>query len=255
MLENWGQMTKTQDNPQTINQAIDAAISAHEADPESHMGVGESIENHRANEIIDHPAGSVPVDKFSFARTIKTWFESIDGWYDNSTGGGSVTSGLGGAFFNTGPTLGGMAELQVLGSVFIGLNMSKAFYWRTTLQFSDDRYIIGYWGMGYLIDLADFNGFGFRWVSGVLQAFMGDYTNFATVNISGVDIEQCHVYEIRYTVNPQKVEFYIDGNLVATFSSGYFPEDGDEFCVYLMKSTIASVNTLAVSDFQYEQER
>lgn len=65
MLQNWGEMNKAQDNPQTIDEAIASAISAHEADPESHMGSGESIENHRINEVIDHPASSIVPDKFS----------------------------------------------------------------------------------------------------------------------------------------------------------------------------------------------
>lgn len=253
--ENWGQMTKAQDDATTIDQAIAAAILAHEEDPESHMGAGESIENHRVNDVIDHPAGSVPIDKFSFSRLIKTWFESIDGWTDYSSGTGSAIAGLGSLFLSTGGTSGGVGCVTALGSVFVGLNMSKAFYWRTTLQISDTSNFLAYWGMGYLVDLDEFNGFGFRYVGGVLQAYMGDYTNLATVNISDIDITETHVYEIRYSVSPQKAEFYIDGNLVATFDSGNFPEDGDEFIGYLIKNTTSSTHNMSASDFQYEQER
>lgn len=81
MLENWGLMTEAQDNPKTITQKINELILAHEADPESHMGAGESIENHRTNEIIDHPAGAIVPDKFSFnQKEINTYFESILSW-------------------------------------------------------------------------------------------------------------------------------------------------------------------------------
>jgi hypothetical protein len=255
MLENWGQMTKAQDDSTTIDEAIASAISAHEADPESHMGEGESIENHRINEVIDHPAGSVPIDKFSFSRLIKTWFESIDGWSVYKTLTGNVTAGLGALFLTTGATINSVASVNALGSVFVGLNMNKAFYWRTTLQFSSTTNFLSYWGMGYLIDLDEFNGFGFRYVGGVLQAYMGDYTNLATVTISGIDLTIAHVYEIRHTVVPQKAEFYIDGNLVATFDSGNFPDNADEFVNYLIKNTSATTRNMAVSDFQYEQER
>ena len=65
MLENWGGMTKAQDDSTTIDEAIASAILAHEEDSESHMGAGESIENHRINEVIDHPAQSIVPDKFN----------------------------------------------------------------------------------------------------------------------------------------------------------------------------------------------
>jgi hypothetical protein len=253
-IEVWGEMNKSQTDAELIEAAISRLIQAHDDDPTAHMEDDQSIGLHRINDVLDHPAGSVPTDKFSFARTIKTWFESIDGWTNYSAGTGSALAQLGGLFLSTGGTSGGVGALAILGSVFIGLNMSKAFYWRTTI-FSDISNIISYFGPCYAVDLVDFNGFGFRIVSGSLQAFMGDYTNLATITISGIDITETHIYEIRYSVVPQKAEFYIDGNLVATFDSGNFPENGDEFCTLLLKNTTSSTHNCAVSDFQYEQER
>jgi len=79
MLENWGLMTKAQDESTTIDEAIASAISAHEADPESHMGVDESIENHRNNETVDHPAGSVLADKSTMSEMeFTTTFDNLD---------------------------------------------------------------------------------------------------------------------------------------------------------------------------------
>lgn len=79
MLQNWGEMTKAQDDAQKINEAIEQAIAEHEADPESHMGEGESIENHRINEVADHPAGSVLADKWTMSEAdITTYFENIN---------------------------------------------------------------------------------------------------------------------------------------------------------------------------------
>jgi hypothetical protein len=254
-IETWGEMAKSQIDPTKIEERMTEMIAEHEADPEAHLGEGESLESHRANEVIDHPAGSVPVDKFSFARIIKTWFESIDGWTDYSDGSGSATPGLGSLFLTTGGTSGSQACIKVNPGVFVGFNMSKAFYWRTTLEFSDTTNFTAVWGAGYLIDLADYNGFGFKYESGTLVAYMGDYDNLATETISGIDLTETHVYEIRYTVDPQKVEFYIDGDLVASFDSGNFPDDDDPYCGYIIKNTSAVTRNLSVSDFQYEQER
>lgn len=63
--ETWGNLPKALDDATTIDQAIAAAIAAHEADSEAHLGAGESLETHRANEVLDHPSDSVVADKFS----------------------------------------------------------------------------------------------------------------------------------------------------------------------------------------------
>lgn len=78
----WGLLPKAQDNPQTIDEAIAAAIAAHEADPDAHLGDGESLESHRANDTIDHPAGSVLGDKWTMTEfDFTTYFESLSGMF------------------------------------------------------------------------------------------------------------------------------------------------------------------------------
>lgn len=67
-LFNWGALPKAQDNAQTIDEAIGAAIVAHESDPTAHLGDGESLQQHKNNEVIDHPAFSIVPDKFSNAE-------------------------------------------------------------------------------------------------------------------------------------------------------------------------------------------
>jgi len=59
----WGLLEKSVDNPQTIDQAIAEAIAVHESDPTSHLGPGESLQAHKSDSIIDHPAQSVVLDK------------------------------------------------------------------------------------------------------------------------------------------------------------------------------------------------
>ncbi|MES2382885.1 MAG: hypothetical protein V4538_17690 [Bacteroidota bacterium] len=61
----WGMLPKSQVDPQLIEERIAQMISEHESDPEAHLGVGESLEQHKTNEIIDHPAQSIVADKFS----------------------------------------------------------------------------------------------------------------------------------------------------------------------------------------------
>lgn len=80
-VETWGQMAKSADDAEKVEQAISRLIAEHEADPSAHLGAGESLEAHRANEIIDHPAGSVVSDKISFNDYILQMpFISLDGF-------------------------------------------------------------------------------------------------------------------------------------------------------------------------------
>lgn len=60
-----GQLQMSQDDPRTVEQVIQDYIDAHEQDPEAHLGEGESLDNHKKYEVIDHPAGSVVPDKIA----------------------------------------------------------------------------------------------------------------------------------------------------------------------------------------------
>jgi hypothetical protein len=64
-LFTWGSLPKAQDNQQTIDEAISSAITQHEQDPTAHLGEGESLQQHKSNEVIDHLKNSIVPDKFS----------------------------------------------------------------------------------------------------------------------------------------------------------------------------------------------
>jgi len=63
VLPLWGLLQKSQDEATTISEAIASAIVAHEEDPTSHLGTGESLQAHKNDTVIDHPAQSVVLDK------------------------------------------------------------------------------------------------------------------------------------------------------------------------------------------------
>jgi hypothetical protein len=77
----WGLLPKSQDDDETIEEAINRLISAHEADPEAHTGENEAIAVHRENDIIDHLAGSVKADKLTMTEyELFDSFASVDAW-------------------------------------------------------------------------------------------------------------------------------------------------------------------------------
>jgi hypothetical protein len=74
----WGALQKAQDDDQTIAEAIEAAILAHEEDPTAHLGDGESLSEHKHETVIDHPAGSIVPDKYSYEQAAyRPLFEAL----------------------------------------------------------------------------------------------------------------------------------------------------------------------------------
>jgi len=88
---NWGLLEKSQVDDETIEEAIDRLIAAHDNDADAHIGAGKSLNTHKTQETVDHPAGSiiedkyadqsVPGEKFKFSQfKLETYFESIDAY-------------------------------------------------------------------------------------------------------------------------------------------------------------------------------
>lgn len=76
----WGGMAKSADSTQTIEQAIEQAISAHNADPDAHAGAGESIDVHRGDYPLDHPYGTVtPPHLTTPAKTATVYVDPAGG--------------------------------------------------------------------------------------------------------------------------------------------------------------------------------
>ena len=78
-VENWGLLSKSQVDPSTVDDAIAAAIQAHNDDPDAHLGTGQSLQSHRASDIIDHLAHSVVTDKIGYDKLRYTpSYETLD---------------------------------------------------------------------------------------------------------------------------------------------------------------------------------
>lgn len=61
----WGDLEKSITDPSTIDQEIDAKIITHLDDPDAHLLAGQSLQSHKASEIIDHLARSIVTDKLA----------------------------------------------------------------------------------------------------------------------------------------------------------------------------------------------
>jgi len=97
----WKHLRKAQDDDETIEQAIERIVQEHNDNNEAHVGEGQSLQSHKASEIIDHKARSIIYDKIGemevseehrkFDKLIfSTHFESLDGYGVGTSGGGNV---------------------------------------------------------------------------------------------------------------------------------------------------------------------
>lgn len=64
-MDVWGDLPKSQVDNSTVDDEIDALIQAHLDDPDAHLEVGQSLQSHKASEIIDHLASSIIEDKIA----------------------------------------------------------------------------------------------------------------------------------------------------------------------------------------------
>lgn len=93
----WGDLDRAVNDSTKIDAAIATAVAAHNDDEEAHLGDGQSLESHRAAEIIDHLAESVVNDKLAtVARAYVAIvdpssdvdFDTIESAYDYAIGKG-----------------------------------------------------------------------------------------------------------------------------------------------------------------------
>jgi hypothetical protein len=214
----WGQLAKSQTDPEKIEEAIARMIAEHDANPESHLGEGGSLKSHKMAEIIDHLVQSIVADKFSGKQMMfRSSFESLDGWRITS---GSVSLSWPGIVLITGSTAGSEASIIATSAgVPDFFNNSKNLLFQVNLRVDNASNVEWWadWGV-YSDDMPGESAFGFRFVGGKLQAFLHDGTNLFTVDISGFTITDPHIYRAEINSTEKKIYYYIDGILVATIS-------------------------------------
>lgn len=72
----WNALQRANNDPTTIDEAIGEAITAHNDDVDAHLGDDQSLQSHRASEIIDHLAESVVNDKLR--GNARAWIAIVD---------------------------------------------------------------------------------------------------------------------------------------------------------------------------------
>lgn len=229
----WGQIAKSVDDKQTIEDYVNGLFTAHNTDVSAHGQLGEGISNHRVGEVLDHLNGSVSWIKMTGKqRFYYTPFNSIDGWdFDKN-----AVPSFGGLVLTTDPDPNHDSWLGVEPKPYSDL-VDKNPIFQTSIRFSTITDKKAFWGMG----AADLDGspdaglgFGFLVTGGKLYAHNSD-TNTDDHNrrteITGVTLTDVNVFRIEFDTDESEIRFYVNGVLKATHGT-YLPPDTDNLLAW-----------------------
>jgi hypothetical protein len=226
-VETWQTLPKNQESAETIEEAIDRKIQAHNDDVTAHLGENQSIEAHRQSEIIDHKANSVVTDKLKSSEFLRQRFvnsyKDLSGFYQagvlqNYTDFCSIRALAGANVYSY------LAEDT---GNFFGTTFDKNSSMIVNAKFSpstDCRIDIGI-GDGSL--QTDGQRACFRYEDGALYAYVGlqENSNGTTLEITGINTGINHYYKVDFIVG-DRVDYYIDDELVASLDTNLPTADG-----------------------------
>lgn len=228
MTETWGMLQKSQIDSETIEEAIDRIVASHETDPDSHLGEGESLQSHKASEIIDHVVGSVVADKLSHSDQYHFCsFESLDNW--NLTGSTEL-SGWPGVRLSVEP---GVSDFSRIRSTIVNngdfMDWTKTIFFQSSFFLDSEVAVKFFCGLGYVNSETDIDGFGFWYYDGDVKGYLGNGSTLSFTSAITVDPAVPHVYRAQWDPEAKTCYFFIDGVQVGTLSlastpSSYEPE-------------------------------
>lgn len=221
----WGDLQKSLDDNETIEQAIARMIGEHEADPQAHQGEGESLQNHKASEIIDHPAGSVKIDKNTFYSFVYSLLFSDFSTWSKSAGFSSYS--VGSVVFQSATGSGNYYLKQQLDSQHVQMNdtFSKKFAVQAMFGSSswnaNSKFRMGIGASSF--NDSYFCGFQIEGNKLFCVSAKTDDTlyKYEIPNLDPID-SLMHGFIFLYDATLKEMSWYIDGELVHVASSDLF---------------------------------
>lgn len=246
----WGELAKSQIDPEKIEGAISRMIQEHNNDEEAHVGPGQSLQSHKASEVIDHRVGSIVSDiikdkeviipKIGWDRYLfQSSFESLAGFTLIQDGsGGSAVLGGGGCRIAVGNSIGNQTKLLLVGlNMVIDMVKDPAFQCRLSYidEANDDD--VGVAVGPSDIFIAKPEGFGFVWKGNEkkMYCFCGDGNNLYKNEIIGYNEEEEHILSAEVVGGGAEVLFYVDGDQVGSYEWGSVATTFDYFFNFSIK--------------------
>lgn len=270
MEPNWGMLAKNQEDPETIEEAIERLIDVHNEDETSHIGEGRSLEQHKASEVIDHPALSLVADKYSdgsvgFIKNIYSDKNTLDvnmanseDWLDVLVGTGSnlaIQNGYANIFPGNAVDDYAMRTTENWNYLFVGDTDVNPFYAFTALLDTPTKFD-AYLGFGNQTP-EDEDGFvGFYW-NKVNQEMKAKVTKFSGTDVSSdaltFDKTLLNSFMIEVLEGGAVIKFYINNILVFTFEEAAYSfnsETGPTFKIIRRETGFCSMSVGSFSHYQ-----
>lgn len=253
--ETWGLMPKSQEDNETIEEAIDRIVAEHNSDPDAHLGTNEAVAVHREADVIDHLAGSVKGDKLAFARKVDSSFESLDGF----TQSGTIFPGIASLHIRAGNVIGNSSYVYGYVDAWPPLSFDHSWLFETNAFLTPTSGAEAYIGIGSLnADTGGQTGIGFKIVGTTLYAYhivgIDDSPAETAVSLGAFDPTIFHNYRVIYDDVLAEIRFYLDGSLVHTFDSDLPSVNDYSICLFYIKSTTTAYHNLKVADLHYSSD-
>jgi len=225
----WGQLPKSQDDPEKIEEAIRRIVEEHNQDETAHQGEGQALNLHKTSEVIDHLIKSIVRDKIAdFAISPEKFAGdrvfligadiNLYAWEHDCEGDASFTRHLLSNIMRTGNTVGSWIYFDISPYYPSGLiSLNKDIVFQVSFRVSDAtnqevRITFGAYMAGDDI-------FGFRIINNKLYSWSRKlrYPEEYEEQRELLNIEPWTVYIVRAIYKPQesKIYFYVDQLLKA----------------------------------------
>ncbi len=241
-LPTWGMLAKNQDDPEKIEEAINRLIAAHNEDESAHLGSGQSLQSHKASEIIDHAVRSIVADKFTDKQVIvQTTFESIDGWnYD----GLAPQLDWPGVLIHCGDVLNAETYLWTESSLLDVEWVNSDLLFQATLRFSSYNNELMRAAAGDLIAGNDGGGIGFESVNGTLYGVFRNWGNRYTVELQPTPTYEYFTVRAEVKNADNKIYYYVNGILKGTLDLEPITQGLNPWPTFSIKNAVAGVDAI-----------
>jgi hypothetical protein len=258
----WGQLAKSQTDPEKIEEAIKRLIDEHNADPEAHLVEGGSLKSHKMSEIIDHLVESIVLDKL--ARFSVDWskivgdqflfqscFDSVDGWERDMEGAGDIILNTFCLIVKTGAVSGNWTYL-IAGEPYDPsfCNFTKRMVFQTTfyVPYTTYQYILALCGDNW-------NGIGFSIENNRLYCDWFKDGEEIQHDITGIDFTKKHVYRMEFDPDQMKAYFFIDGQLVYVATEDLPTGNADTSIFYYVKTFTNASRQIRLVDVFWSRKK
>lgn len=257
---NWGLLAKSQIDPEKIEDAIARLISEHNDDPEAHLAEGQSLQSHKASEIIDHLVESIVEDKLAnwcvtplkFGTLIySTIFESLDGF--QKTAGVVFGADYDEVKLITFAVADNEQSLfKAIGHMPVYWDWGRDRNFETSIRMNN---VASVYALALVGGAYHFPHIGFKIEDGKMYGTVGNNVAETTVELQDVANETKYHIEAIYFAGV-KCEFYVNGVLRGTIESG-LPSGNfyaDAVIGVLVRTKIDSIRNIRLSYWDLRQK-